>query len=132
MLVGGRHFVQVPVARNADGSAVTGDVLGRIVNRSGVDSQPLLVQTNPVPYLPASLDTTLAKLVTRDAETTDGLVIGERPVASADWAWARCSATLPFPGTPDATQICVRGGFDAAKLYQVVYKAKSITERPPS
>ena len=107
MLVGGRHFLQLPVARNTDGSAVTGDVLGRIVNRAGVDSQPLIVQTNPVPYLPASLDTSLARLVTRDGETTSGLVTGEKAVASADWAWAKCSAAVPFPGTPDPTQICV-------------------------
>ena len=50
------HWLKVPVARQPDGSAVTGDVLGRIVNRSGPVSQPLIVQTNPVPYRPASLD----------------------------------------------------------------------------
>jgi len=37
------------VAKNADGSPVTGLVLGRIVNRGGPDSQPLIVQTNPLP-----------------------------------------------------------------------------------
>jgi hypothetical protein len=57
MAVGGRHFLRLPVARNADGSAVTGLVFGRIVNRSGPDSQRLIVQTNPVPYPPATLDT---------------------------------------------------------------------------
>ena len=50
------HWLKLPVARQPDGSAVTGDVLGRIVNRSGPVSQPLIVQTNPVPYRPASLD----------------------------------------------------------------------------
>ena len=39
------------MAKNADGSLVTGSVLGRIVNRSGNDSQPLNVMGNPVPYL---------------------------------------------------------------------------------
>ncbi len=124
MLVGGRHFVQVPVAKNADGSSVTGNVFGRIVNRSGVASQPLIVQTNPVPYKPVSLDTTQARLVTRTGELQDGTALGEAVVPSTDWAWARCSAAVPFPGTPDATQICVKGGFDAAKLYMVSFKAK--------
>lgn len=124
MVVGGRHWLAVPIAKNADGSAITGDVFGRIVNRSGVDSQPLLVQSSPVPYLPASLDTRAARLVTRTGESTRGVVTGEVEVPSTDWAWARCSAALPFPGTPDATQICVKGGFDASKLYQVVFKAK--------
>jgi hypothetical protein len=124
MLVGGRHWLQVPIARNADGSTITGDVFARIVNRSGVGSQPLIVQSNPVPYLPASLDTREARLVTRLAETMEGTAIGEAEVPSTDWAWARCSATVPFPGTPDPTQICVKGGFDPAKLYQVVFKAR--------
>ena len=124
MLVGGRHFVQVPVAKNADGSTVTGNVFGRIVNRSGPASQRLIVQTNPVPYLPQTLDTTQAKLVTRTGELQNGTALGEVVVPSGDWAWASCSATAPFPGTPDATQICVRGGFDATKLYMVSYRAK--------
>ena len=124
MLVGGRHFVKVPIARNADGSAVTGDVFGRIVNRSGVDSQPLVVQTNPVPYLPESLDTSKARLVSRSGESTTGVVTGEQVLAASGWAWARCSASNPFPGTADATQICLRDGFDAKKLYMVTYKAK--------
>jgi hypothetical protein len=124
MLVGGRHFVQVPIARNRDGSAVTGNVFGRIVNRSGPNSQRLIVQTNPVPYLPASLDTTQARLVSRDGESTTGQVTGETVIPATDWAWASCSATNPFPGTPDPNQICVRGGFNAAKLYMVSYKAK--------
>jgi len=124
MQVGGRHWLQVPVARNPDGSTITGKVFGRIVNRSGPNSQPLLVQSNPVPYLPASLDTTKSRLVTRTGETTTGVVSGEADVPAADWAWARCSAANPFPGTPDPTQICVRGGFDPAKLYQVVFEAR--------
>ena len=126
MLVGGRHFLQVPVAKNADGSTVTGGVFGRIVNRSGPASQPLVVQTNPVPYLPMTLNTAHARLVTRTGETTTGIVSGETVVPSADWTWARCNVggAPAFPGTPDPTQICVRGGFDASKLYQVVYTAK--------
>jgi len=124
MQVGGRHFVQVPIAHNADGSKVTGQVFGRIVNRSGVNSQPMLVQSNPVPYLPDTLDTKQARLVTRQRELMDGTVIGESEVASGDWAWASCSAANPFPGTPDPRQICVRGGFDVTKLYMVTYRAR--------
>jgi hypothetical protein len=115
------HWLQLPIARNANGSPVTGQVFGRIVNRGGPGSQPLIVQTNPVPYKPASLDTRQARLVMRTAESTRGEVVGETEVAPGDWAWARCDASNPFPGTPDATQVCLRSGFDAGKLYQVVY-----------
>ena len=124
MLTGDRHFLAVPVAKNADASSITGDVFARIVNRSGAASQGLFVQANPFPYLPNSLATADSTLVTRDAESTRGVVSGQAVVPSADWAWAACSATVPFPGTPDATQICLRNGFDAAKLYQVQFKAK--------
>lgn len=117
------HWLKVPVARNADGSPVTGEVFGRIVNRTGPGSQPLVVQTNPVPYKPVSLDTRQSRLVSRTAESTRGDVTGETVIPSTDWAWAKCDAANPFPGIPDATQICLKNGFDASKLYQVVFKA---------
>ncbi len=121
--VTGMQWLQVPVARAAGGAPITGRVLGRIVNRSGADSQPLLVQTNPVPYKPMTLDTREARLVTRDGEAQNGDVTGEREVPAADWAWARCDAAHPFPGTPDPTQVCLKAGFDNRKLYQVVFTA---------
>ena len=124
MPVDGRHFVQLPIAINRDGSPVTGNVFGRIVNRTGLASQPLIVQTNPVPYRPETLDTSQARMVTRTGELQDGTALGEAVLPSADWAWARCTVAAPFPGTPDPTQVCVKGGFDPAKLYMVTFKAK--------
>jgi hypothetical protein len=115
------HWLKLPIAREADGSAITGQVFARIVNRSGQNSQPLIVQTNPVPYKPVSLDTRKSRLVSRLAESTRGEVIGEAEIPSTDWAWAKCDASNPFPGTPDPTQICLKGGFDAGRLYQVVF-----------
>ena len=123
MAVAGRHWLELPVVRNLDGSTVTGGVFGRIVNRSGPASQPLIVQTNPVPYLPASLNNPGDRLVTRDAESTRGEVTNEQVVPRADWKWASCAS---FEGvqTPDGRQICVKGGFNPAKLYMVTYQAK--------
>ena len=117
------HWLKLAIARNADGSSVAGKVIGRIVNRAGPQSQALIVQTNPVPYKPASLDTRQATLVSRTAESTRGEVIGETPIAPSDWAWARCDASNPFPGVPDPTQICLKKGFDVARLYQVVFES---------
>jgi hypothetical protein len=51
-------YVVVPIAKNPDGTSITGPVLGTIINASGVNSSPLIVYANPVPYKPASLDTT--------------------------------------------------------------------------
>jgi alpha/beta hydrolase family protein len=125
MLVGGRHFLQVPVAKNADGSPVTGLVFGRIVNRSGTGAQALIVQTNPVPYLPATLDTARATLVSRDHETMEGVVTNEVAIAPADWKFCGGGTfEAPLPLTALPVQICLKGGFDLHKLYQVVYTAK--------
>ena len=118
------HWLKLPIARNADGSAVSGDVFGRIVNRSGPGSQALIVQSNPVPYKPVSLDTRLAQLVSRVAESTRGEVIGQTVIPPTDWAWATCDANSPFPGTPNSSQICLKNGFEANKLYQVVYRSE--------
>lgn len=127
------HYVRVPVAR-VDGKPVTGRVMARIVNRVGADSQPLLVQGNPMPYLPVSLDTAGATLTVHAKETVDGKVTVERVVDPKDWAFARCDATRPFPGKPIdidpanapgnlPVHVCLRGGFEAGKVYQLVYTA---------
>lgn len=115
------HWLKLPIARQPNGQPYTGQVMGRIVNRSGAGSQALFVQNNPVPYRPVSLDTHQARLVSRVAESTRGEVIGEKPIAPEDWAWARCDSEHPFPGIPDATQICLKTGFDARLLYQVTF-----------
>src|SRR5262249_16130271 len=125
MNAAGNHWLQVPVARNPDGSSITGPVLGRIINRSGPAAQPLIVQANPVPYLPATLDTSRATLVSRDHESQQGVVTGESPIAAADWKFCgggTFDAPVPLTGLP--VQICLKGGFNPAKLYQVVYTAK--------
>src|SRR6266851_2997353 len=120
-------YVVVPIAKHPDGSAIKGVVMGRILNASGVNSQPTIVHSNPVPYKPVTLDTTQARLVSRVHETIEGRITGEARLASADWAWASCNSSNPFPGTPDPTQICVRGGFVADRVYQVVFT----TQDPP-
>ena len=117
-------YVVVPIAKNPDGSPVTGLVMGRIVNVSGPDSQTMFVQTNPMPYKPASLDTAQATLTTHVSESIEGVIGATATIPGSDWAWAKCTADHPFPGTPDPTQICVKGGFNPKLLYQVVFKAK--------
>ena len=118
--------MQVPVARNRDGSTVTGLVFGRIVNRSGPGAQPLIVQTNPVPYLPASLDTTqgdagLARSRNDGRRGHRRNVHCERRLEVLRRRHVRRAAT---PLTTLPVQICLKGGFNPAKLYQVVYTAK--------
>jgi Alpha/beta hydrolase domain len=118
-------WVKVPIAVNPDGSPINGTVLARIINpATGPNSAALLVQANPFPYKPASLDTTKATLTEHLHETMSGQVSVGNTIASGDWAWAHCDATHPFPGTPSTSEICLRNGFDGNKLYQLVFTAR--------
>ena len=131
---GTNHWVVVPMARE-NGQLVTGKVLARIVNRSGADSAPLNVMGNPVPYLPVSLDTSAAVLTTHTKETVNGQVTEGSVIPSTDWSFGHCSASTPFPGTPDdiseanlpgnlPIHVCLKNGFDPNLLYQLTYQAK--------
>jgi hypothetical protein len=124
-----RDYVVVPIAKNPDGSAITGTVMGRIINAAGAASSPIIVHSNPIPYDPLTLDTDAATLTVIESETIDGQSGPTRKVASADWAWARCGkdGAPAFPGTPDPTEICVRDGFEPNRVYQVVFT----TQDPP-
>jgi hypothetical protein len=67
---------------------------------------------------PLTLDTTKAQLLRRTSPGASPM-----PVPATDWAFADC-ATTPFPGTPDPAKLCVKGGFDSASEYVVIYTAK--------
>jgi hypothetical protein len=110
----GAQTIRVPIARNPDGSSVTGAVLERFSDMPAGTHTQSLFMGRPA----ANLDTAQATLTMRAAES--GPVI---PIASSDWAFSD-STHSPFPGEPDATKISVRGGFDPAYLYEVVYTAK--------
>lgn len=116
------HILQAPIAHNPDGSTITGPVYGSVLNGTGTTNQ-LIVYTNPVPYQPASLDTTQATLWSVTHQDIVGGETGKVVIPSSQWAWADCRTT-PWPGTPDPTRICLQGGFNSSLLYQVVFTAK--------
>jgi len=130
----GRHVletVRVPVARNADGSPITGPIVVRWSDLAAGTSTLSLRGTgfysvNALAlgaYVPATLDTRKARLETRARESMDGVAEGVRPIPSEDWAWGDCARTL-FPGVRDSTKICLRTAADPALLYQLVYTAR--------
>ena len=114
----GAETITVPVARNADGSSITGPVLYRISNVRG-QTASLQGGYGGLRYqLPATLDTAKA-LLTKQAsdEARSSLSLlpsGHLPIVRR----------LHFPGEPDPTRVCLKGGFDPEQLYQVVYTAK--------
>ena len=105
--------IQVPRAKNPDGSSITGPLVVRILDQSGTTARLMIPRGTPSPYPPATLDTTKATLVSAVSESAEGVKAGVVKIASADWAFATCEKT-PFPGTPDPTRICLKNGFDPA------------------
>lgn len=113
--------ITVPVARNRDGSTITGPVLQRFYDMpAGTTTLPLRTGSG---YPHAATDQSAAALTVSTAETAEGVKSGTTVVPRSDWALADCR-TVPFPGTPDPSRLCVRGGFDAARLYELVYTAR--------
>jgi Alpha/beta hydrolase domain len=125
----GREGINVPVARNPDGSSITGPVVVRFAaGAPGNVVVPFSANTNTLSLpgpgrTPATLDTAKAKLISKAGEMQNGAAEGVSVVPSSDWAFADCRST-PFPGKPDPTRICVKNGFDPALLYELVYTAK--------
>ncbi|MGJ5816371.1 alpha/beta hydrolase domain-containing protein [Paludibaculum fermentans] len=115
----GVQSLLAPVARNPDGSSITGPVLVRFSDLPpGTTSMPVTALLPRRPYLAASLDTTKATLTKRASE--EGAIL---PLAPGDWAFADCT-TRAFPGLPDPGHICLKKGFEPGFLYELTYTAK--------
>jgi hypothetical protein len=116
----GMQTISVPVARNADGSSVTGAALATLANMPAGEHSLSLTGgvglATPRPE-PASLDRAKAHLTKR---SQDGKVT---EVPSSDWAFGDCSS-MPFPGRPDPHRLCLKDAFDPAYLYELSYIAK--------
>ncbi|MEO8049887.1 MAG: alpha/beta hydrolase domain-containing protein [Acidobacteriota bacterium] len=115
----GMETLIAPVAKNLDGSSITGPVLARFSDMPA-DSRTLPILRGGVAGTadPASFDTSNATLTRRASEDS-----AEIPLRSTDWAFADCGKS-PFPGTPDPQKICLKNGFNPAYLYELVYTAK--------
>jgi len=117
----GAQSITVPVARNPDGSAIAGPVFERFIDMAP-NTTTLDIGTAPYVALtyqrPLTLDTSKASLSRRAAPNAPAVAI------SGDaWAFADCAKT-PFPGEPDPSKICVKGGYDPAFQYELEFTAK--------
>jgi hypothetical protein len=115
----GVETMVAPIARNRDGSSVTGPAMARFYDAPpGATTQPIIRGRVTGTATPASLDTTKATLTRRTTE--EGARV---PIAATAWAFADC-AQAPFPGKPDPDKVCLKDGFDPASLYELTYVAK--------
>lgn len=116
----------VPVAHRPDGSPLTGVVLARFVNiPAGTSSVPLRLGSmdGGPSYPPFDINQPDARLTSAASETTAGVKQGVVQLARTAWSFGDCRTT-PFPGTPDPSRLCVQGGFDPSRLYELTYTAK--------
>ena len=115
------EWVKTPVL-----SGVTGQILGRIINRSGLGAQPLNVMGNPIPYFPANpADNSGATLKVHTKETINGKITEGGTIANSDWKFCGGGTfAAPTPVTTLPVQLCLKDAFDPAKLYQLVYTVK--------
>lgn len=120
-----RLTLTVPVAKNPDGSSITGTYRSELIPAAATPVMSLpggVFNGTMIPYAPASLDNTLPGYsLTRRINDTDARVA----IPPSDWKFANCDAAAnPFPGTADGANICLKGGFDPKYLYELVYVAK--------
>jgi hypothetical protein len=112
----GAQTATVPVAAGA-----TGTVLQRFVNMpAGSNTLPITgsIGRATARPLPVTLDTADARLLRQTSDAAAPV-----SVAAGDWAFADCR-TRAFPGTPDPTRLCVRGGFDPGQAYTLIYQGR--------
>ena len=118
--------IAVPVARRKDGSPITGRVAARFYDiKEGSSTAPIRLASlgTAQPYPPVDLSEPRAALTWHTRENYSGQHDQVHTVPRSDWAFANCESA-PFPGTPDATRLCLKEGFHADRLYELVYTAK--------
>jgi Alpha/beta hydrolase domain len=115
------EWVKTPVL-----NGTTGMILGRVINRSGLNGQPLNVMGNPIPYFPAD-DQSQASLTVHLKETVNGQITVGETIVNTDWKFCNAGQTFATATTPTTlpVNLCLKNGFDPAKLYQLVYNVKN-------
>lgn len=113
---GGRMTFTVPVARNKDGSPVTGVVRAEfaqtapatVLNLSSGWFTGMTHASEPA----ASTNNRSASLTVRSSENAP-----REAISNTEWRFGNCSAS-------NETQICYPAGFQPGKLYELIYRAK--------
>jgi hypothetical protein len=108
--------IRLPVARNKDGSEVTGRVRAEYILGSATSTVDV---TTPPQYDAVSTNNAGATL-TRRVHQDDPKEL----IPNSDWAFADCS-TVPFPGVASTKKVCLKGNFDTNHIYELHYTARN-------
>jgi hypothetical protein len=109
-------FPSFPVAKQPDGSPIVGALRLEYTPDTATFTQPLV--TGWRPYEAADTDTAHSTLTVRDRADAPKI-----PIPADRWAFGRC------PGgegslEPTTTDLCLFDGFDAQRIYELIYPAK--------
>jgi Alpha/beta hydrolase domain len=123
------------VARNHDGSAITGIVRSEIITPVPATSLPISLSQQIQNYPVDSYDSYPTASLDNSAPFPDGflptLTVRAReqdprePIPSDAWSFATCEqGAAP---TPDDKHVCYHDGFKPGRLYELIYRAKDPT-----
>src|SRR5215831_19297180 len=112
-------FPNFPVATQPDGSPIVGPLRLEYQTTTDTFTQPLV--TGWRPYEAADTDTTHSTLTVRD-HAGDPRV----PILFDRWAFGQCP-TGPNSLVLTTTDICLFDGFQARRIYELIYPAKNPT-----
>ena len=132
-LVAGNNRVrlQVPVAKNSDGSSIEGILRSELVVPAPTKTLPLssgaFTALTHTAYPTASTDNTkplaggfLPSLTVRAKESAPRVAI-----PNTEWNFGTCVDGQP--ASTNDTQICLKAGFQPGRLYELIYRAKDPT-----
>jgi hypothetical protein len=125
-----RLTLSVPVARNPDGSSITGVVRAELTTPAPARtlnlssgwftslthaSYPTASADNRTPLADGFLPTLTVRAREQDPRT---------PIPNAQWSFGDCREG---EARPSETQICLPAGFQPGRLYELIYRAKDPT-----
>lgn len=114
----GVQRIDLPIA------SATGPVTVRFTDMPA-GATTLLVKDGPQGAYPArTFEVATADGARLYTGTSDDRPGEQKEVPKTDWAFADCSND-PFPGKPDLTKLCVKGGFDPKLAYTLAFTAKN-------
>jgi hypothetical protein len=113
--------ISVPIARNPDGSSITGPVIARFIDMPP-GTTTLDIVGGPSGGIGGH---NFAPATDQGARLIKATSDSAKPVEvpRGDWAFGDCT-TKPFPGQPDLTRLCMKGGFDPKFAYTLSFQAK--------
>jgi hypothetical protein len=118
-------FPNLPIATQADGSPIVAaariEYSDRTIPADGTFTLPLEGSPSFQSYPAADTNTAHSILTVRDEVSDQGPMT---PIAPDQWAFGACP-TGKDSLVPDPAQICLLGGFQADKLYMLIYPAKN-------